>query len=326
MGVSVGGGENEAIGQQGQSEGCRGGPRAPRREMGRVEGCGVSVTSAGYAEEVRATPWRGGGGRRVRAPRGACVQPLGVPRLPHAAQRPAPSAPTLGGWGWGSSSEPRVGASRPGEGKGCPRHGGSPEAHLASPSQPLPAPLPAPSRLPPPSGGAKFSGAGTRSLQGCASRGRRTEGHPLASLYPTCCPGPFQVAARPAASGRWGGGAGPRGLPIPPWLLLQRCLAGNRGPPGDGDSPLLGPGLSCAPTHGASALASLSGLPSSCPSPRASRWRAWLPPGRRHPALRPPRDPRPSAPPPHPSRPQPRRPVPRPGPRVWRPLSACLFC
>lgn len=38
MGVLVGGGENEAIGQQGQSEGCRGGPRARGGKWGESRG------------------------------------------------------------------------------------------------------------------------------------------------------------------------------------------------------------------------------------------------------------------------------------------------
>lgn len=166
-------------------------------------------------------------GRPFGAPRGArgLAPPAQSPwtATHRRAARSLHSAPSgfrvpAEGGGGGASHLP----AGPGE-KGSPCHRGSPAAHLASRSQPLPAPLPAPSRLPPPSGGAKFLGAGTRSRQGCASRGRRREGHSLDSFPPTCCPGPFQgggggCVGRAAARGqrRVAGSAEPRRLPGPP--------------------------------------------------------------------------------------------------------------
>lgn len=236
-------------------------------------------------------------GRRVRAPRGACVQPLGVPRLPHAAQRPAPSAPHPRGVGVGVRLRAQGGGKPAGR-----REGVSPPRRepRSPPGVTISAPPRPPARsLPPAATQRRSQVLGRRDAESAGLRVARTQDRrsPACQLVPNLLPRPLPggCAARGERKVGWGG-RGPAGSPFPPSLLLQRCLAGNRGPPGDGDSPLLGPGLSCAPTHGASALASLSGLPSSCPSPRASRWRAWLPPGRRHPALRPPGTPAPRLP------------------------------
>lgn len=195
-------------------------------------------------------------------------------------------------------------------------------------------------------------GAGTRSRQGCASPGRRREGHSLDSFHPTCCPGPFQggdggCAGRAAAGGerRVAGVLEPRRLPRPPCSSSSAASWGHRaaGPRETATVVSLAwvlvvPRLAVHQPRGALRVSPQAPLLSSLPPPRLRCPRASL--SRSAPASRPAPPgtqgwlplPAPRVPLRHPSHPRSRRLVPgarlRPAARfrpVWRPLSPVPF-
>nr|XP_012417079.1 PREDICTED: basic salivary proline-rich protein 1-like [Odobenus rosmarus divergens] len=312
-------------------------PKAPPRGVrGAAEMAGEPAWTrrpgTAQGEEVRAKPSRGappsGLPEGPARPGSPGSEPLDCDPLPSRPRPPsAPSGfrvPAEGGGG-GASRLP----AGPGEEKGSPCRRGSPAAHLASRSQPLPAPLPAPSRLPPPSGGAKFLGAGTRSLQGCASRGRRREGHSLYSFPPTCCPGPFQgggggCAGRAAAPRRAerGGECGAPQAPRTTLLLLERCLVGGvTAGPRDTETVvclawvLAEPRLAVHQAHGALCVSPQAPLLPSLSPPRlhcplSAGMPPGTPPGPKDGSGSHPSSPSPPPLPPTPSAPRPRRAVP----------------
>lgn len=241
-------------GGDGQNEGGRAGPRP---EEGRAEGQGVrrpreAGARVGKRGQSDAQSW--GGGARFGAPRGPAAWP---PPLRAPAPPPAPSAPHRRGPrlspGRGRRGFPL--ASRARDEKGSPCHRGSPEAHLASAGQPLPAPA---RSLPPaaPQRPSRVPGRRDAESRGCASPGRSRGGRSPDSFHATCCPGP--VARGPAA------GTVPGGPPPAARAGWEpRSPAGSRA-----NSPLLERGLVGEEDRGARGAATVVSLAWRLAAPR----------------------------------------------------------
>lgn len=150
--------------------------------------------------------WEGEPGRRPRLPPEARAQTHG-----HLSGRPLPQ--TLGV----RRLSPELGVKGllflpacPGHREAVPCPAGRPEAHLRHEFSPSSVPLPSRALLPPPSGGAKLSGARARGRQGCAVRGFRRGRSLCGQLSPNLLPWRFaRGCARLCQGGREGSGRGP---------------------------------------------------------------------------------------------------------------------
>lgn len=166
----------------------------------------------GGAAPRRAGAQRCRGGRRPDPGRAAAC--ASDPSLPAAAQGPrtwtqhAPlcaSLSILRGPGLSHRRDGR-GASYPlprwpGDEPGAPLPPRKPRGPPRVTAQPLPRRRPWPSRLPPPSGRATFSGAEARSRHGCAFRGRQGEVTPSPNLLPRASRGAVGCARRAPEGG-----------------------------------------------------------------------------------------------------------------------------